>query len=161
MPAARLAAGVRACLQLMTRTWSPLVDAAGRFHADLSCQRGAAWRAVVGATHSRQGVGQRHGQTGGHGAAFSLSFVDAEINAVGGAACAAGDTRVGVHPMRCATKNASADTGCVCKGDDKAIESICAVSAHLTGAVLRASIDLRELGFAARDDVHTFKRRQQ
>ena len=96
MPSARLFAGIAAGFKLATGRWAPFVNGAGRLFADLAGQGGAAGRAVVGATHPAQVVGDRGGQACGHAAATVLQLLHGKVNAKTGAAGAAGQAGV-VH----------------------------------------------------------------
>src|SRR5689334_2217032 len=82
-------AGAAAGLQLMAGVGAPFVDAAGHGLADLAGERGAARRRVVGAAHAAEGAVHVDRKAGWHPAAVVVEFVDAEVDAVAGAAGAA------------------------------------------------------------------------
>ena len=95
MSAARLLAGVAAGFEFAARRRAPFVDGAGSAFSHLAGQGGAAGRAVVGAAHAAQLVGDRGCQTIGHTATAALQLLQGKVDAQAGAASATGQAGVG------------------------------------------------------------------
>ena len=90
-----LFAGATAGFKFTAGRRAPFVDGTGSAFTHLAGQGGAAGRAVVGAPHAAQLVGDGCRQACRHAAAAALHFLHGKVDAEAGAAGAAGQARMG------------------------------------------------------------------